>query len=261
MISVLLSRLVLLGFGILYPAYASYKTVKTKNVKDYVKWMMYWIVFALYTCIEIFADMFLSFWFPFYYEFKILFVLWLICPATRGSTYIFRKFINPLLSRHEAVLDAYISSSLDNGYDILKKLGAQGIDYLNHFAIVLLNKGQTTAVSFMPKMGEMAQNNTVIQSTQRETLPLNSLDYAILDDEDFDVLEVENSKLHSDIVDISSPQMYIEQYQTSGSDSESEDLVSVKKRPLKVAAKKRTKVYGLRERKKKKNASSTNMLD
>ncbi|GFX87613.1 hypothetical protein TNCV_2465061 [Trichonephila clavipes] len=48
------------------------------------------------------------------------------------------------------------------------------------------------------------------------------------------------------------------EYQTSSSESESEDLVSVKKRPLKVAAKKKAKVSGLRERKKReKNASST----
>ncbi|GFR16182.1 receptor expression-enhancing protein 2 [Trichonephila clavata] len=171
-----------LGFGILYPAFASYKTVKTKNVRNYVKWMMYWIVFALYTCIEIFTDIFLSFWFPFYYEFKILFVLWLICPATRGSTYIFRKFINPLLSRYESVLDAYISSSLDHGYDVLKKLGAQVIDYLNYFVIELLNKGQNTAVSVLPKISEMAQNNTVIPSIQK-TSPSNSSDCITLGDD------------------------------------------------------------------------------
>ncbi|XP_023246300.1 uncharacterized protein LOC106647699 [Copidosoma floridanum] len=50
-----------LVFGTLYPAYASYKAVRTKNVKEYVKWMMYWIVFALFTCAETFTDVFFSF--------------------------------------------------------------------------------------------------------------------------------------------------------------------------------------------------------
>ncbi|GFU49704.1 receptor expression-enhancing protein 4 [Nephila pilipes] len=234
---------IFLGFGILYPAYASYKTVKTKNVRDYVKWMMYWIVFALYTSIEIFTDMFLAFWFPFYYEFKILFVLWLICPATRGSTYIFKKFINPLLSRHEAVLDAYISSSLDNGFEVLKKLGAQGIEYIRHFVIEFLNKGQTTAINCLPKISEMAQSNAAIQSTQGNSLPSNSLDYITLEDEEFDILEAESSRLSSNTMATSSSQMHLgnSEYRTSDSDTESEDLISVKKRPLKVAAKKKTK--------------------
>ncbi|KAI5741131.1 hypothetical protein M8J76_010628 [Diaphorina citri] len=65
MLSFIISRLVILIFGTLYPAYASYKAVKTKDIKEYVKWMMYWIVFAFFTAGEIFLDVFLSFWFPF----------------------------------------------------------------------------------------------------------------------------------------------------------------------------------------------------
>ncbi|GFR16161.1 hypothetical protein TNCT_263331 [Trichonephila clavata] len=79
-------------------------------------------------------------------------------------------------------------------------------------------------------------------------------DLASLEDEDFDVLDVQSSKFHSNIMATSSPQTALGEYQTSGSESESEDLVSVKERPLKVAAKKKTKVSGLHQRKKK-NAS------
>ena len=67
MISQLLSKVIYLGLGKLYPAYASYKAVKTKNVKEYVKWMMYWIVFALFTSLGTFIDFFFS-CFPFYSE-------------------------------------------------------------------------------------------------------------------------------------------------------------------------------------------------
>lgn len=98
MLSALLSRVISLGLGTLYPAYASYKAVRTKDVKEYVKWMMYWIVFALFTSVETISDVFLS-WFPFYYEIKIIFLLWLLSPATKGSSLLYRKFVHPQLLR------------------------------------------------------------------------------------------------------------------------------------------------------------------
>lgn len=45
--------------------------------------MMYWIVFALFTSVETFTDFFLAFWFPFYYEIKIVLLIWLLSPATK----------------------------------------------------------------------------------------------------------------------------------------------------------------------------------
>uniref|UniRef100_A0A2K6C904 Receptor expression-enhancing protein n=1 Tax=Macaca nemestrina TaxID=9545 RepID=A0A2K6C904_MACNE len=100
MVSWMISRAVVLVFGMLYPAYYSYKAVKTKNVKEYVRWMMYWIVFALYTVIETVADQTVA-WFPLYYELKIAFVVWLLSPYTKGASLIYRKFLHPLLSSKE----------------------------------------------------------------------------------------------------------------------------------------------------------------
>lgn len=67
-----------------------------------VQWMMYWIVFAFFTCIETFTDIFLS-WFPFYYEVKVIMVIWLLSPATKGSSTLYRKFVHPMLTRRESV--------------------------------------------------------------------------------------------------------------------------------------------------------------
>lgn len=62
-----------------------------QDAKEYMKWMMYWIAFACFCVLESFADIFLSFWFPFYYELKIAFVFWLVSPWTKGATIFYRK--------------------------------------------------------------------------------------------------------------------------------------------------------------------------
>ncbi|KAK9738018.1 TB2/DP1, HVA22 family [Popillia japonica] len=121
-------------FGTLYPAYASYKAVKTKNVREYVKWMMYWIVFALFTCAETFTDVFLS-WFPFYYEIKIILVIWLLSPATKGSSILYRKFVHPMLSSREQEIDDYISKAKEQSYKQVLDLGSKGVNALMQTAI------------------------------------------------------------------------------------------------------------------------------
>nr|XP_012220379.1 PREDICTED: uncharacterized protein LOC105671082 isoform X1 [Linepithema humile]XP_012220381.1 PREDICTED: uncharacterized protein LOC105671082 isoform X1 [Linepithema humile]XP_012220382.1 PREDICTED: uncharacterized protein LOC105671082 isoform X1 [Linepithema humile]XP_012220383.1 PREDICTED: uncharacterized protein LOC105671082 isoform X1 [Linepithema humile]XP_012220384.1 PREDICTED: uncharacterized protein LOC105671082 isoform X1 [Linepithema humile] len=118
-----------LVFGTLYPAYASYKAVRTKNVKEYVKWMMYWIVFALFTCAETFTDIFFSFWFPFYYEIKIILVLWLLSPATKGSSILYRRFVHPALIRREADIDETLARVTEQGYTAVLHLGTKGVNY------------------------------------------------------------------------------------------------------------------------------------
>lgn len=134
MITSIISRLVILLFGTLYPAYASYKAVRTKNVKEYVKWMMYWIVFALFTCIETFTDVFLS-WFPFYYEIKIVLVIWLLSPATKGSSILYRKFVHPMLSSREQEIDEYITKAKEQSYRQVLDLGTKGMSALMQTAI------------------------------------------------------------------------------------------------------------------------------
>uniref|UniRef100_A0A5K1UY10 Receptor expression-enhancing protein n=1 Tax=Macaca mulatta TaxID=9544 RepID=A0A5K1UY10_MACMU len=127
MVSWMISRAVVLVFGMLYPAYYSYKAVKTKNVKEYVRWMMYWIVFALYTVIETVADQTVA-WFPLYYELKIAFVVWLLSPYTKGASLIYRKFLHPLLSSKEREIDDYIVQAKERGYETMVNFGRQGLN-------------------------------------------------------------------------------------------------------------------------------------
>ncbi|XP_072898303.1 receptor expression-enhancing protein 1-like isoform X2 [Hemitrygon akajei] len=141
MVSWIISRLVVLIFGTLYPAYSSYKAVKTKNVKEYVKWMMYWIIFALFTTVETFTDLFLP-WFPFYYELKIAFVIWLLSPYTKGSSVLYRKFVHPTLSSKEQEIDEYLSQAKDRSYEAVVQFGRRGLNVAATAAVTAAAKGQ-----------------------------------------------------------------------------------------------------------------------
>jgi len=130
MISFLLSRVISLCLGTLYPAYASYKAVRTKNVTEYVLWMTYWIVFALFTCVETFTDLFFSWWFPLYYEIKIILLLWLLSPTTRGSSLLYRKYVHPALIQREQRIDAMLENAQIQSYNTLMELGQRGMKYI-----------------------------------------------------------------------------------------------------------------------------------
>ncbi|KAI3367209.1 hypothetical protein L3Q82_008264 [Scortum barcoo] len=151
MVSWIISRLVVLVFGTLYPAYSSYKAVKTKDVKEYVKWMMYWIIFALFTTVEVFTDMFLCCGsiilcphcrLPFYYELKIAFVVWLLSPYTKGSSVLYRKFVHPTLSSKEKDIDDYIGQAKDKSYDTLVHFGRKGLNVAATAAVMAATKSQ-----------------------------------------------------------------------------------------------------------------------
>lgn len=148
MVSAIISRLVILLFGTLYPAYASYKAVRTKNVKEYVKWMMYWIVFALFCSIETFSDVFLS-WMPFYYELKIIFVLWMLSPMTQGSSFLFKKFVHPQLARREKDIDEMIEQASRQGYSTLVQLGQKGLTYASQVVMKTAIMGQSKLVDHL----------------------------------------------------------------------------------------------------------------
>nr|KAF6481786.1 receptor accessory protein 2 [Molossus molossus] len=169
MVSWIISRLVVLIFGTLYPAYSSYKAVKTKNVKEYVKWMMYWIVFAFFTTAETLTDIVLS-WFPFYFELKIAFVIWLLSPYTKGSSVLYRKFVHPTLSNKEKEIDEYITQARDKSYETMMRVGKRGLNLAANAAVTAAAKG---VLSEKLRSFSM-QDLTLIRD--EDTLPLHGPD-------------------------------------------------------------------------------------
>ncbi|TMS01201.1 receptor expression-enhancing protein 6 isoform X2 [Larimichthys crocea] len=95
--------------GFVYPAYYSIKAIESPSKEDDTKWLTYWVVYGVFSLGEFFSDIFL-YWFPFYYAFKCLFLLWCMAPMSwNGSQIIYDKVVRPVFLRHEAMVDNIVS--------------------------------------------------------------------------------------------------------------------------------------------------------
>lgn len=61
--------------GFLFPAFKSCRAMETHNSSEVTQWLVYWVVYAFFSVIEIFVDT-LVYWIPFYFRFKLGFLLW-----------------------------------------------------------------------------------------------------------------------------------------------------------------------------------------
>ena len=135
----LLSSTISLAVGLIYPAYATWKTIltatdvnkkqetaplltptsSTSTVSEMkrssldkliTQWTMYWIVMAVFTVCEVLCENLLlaGAWFPLYHELKVVFILWLTLPQFRGATKIYRKFLAPALETYENDIDGHL---------------------------------------------------------------------------------------------------------------------------------------------------------
>uniref|UniRef100_A0A0X3Q439 Receptor expression-enhancing protein n=1 Tax=Schistocephalus solidus TaxID=70667 RepID=A0A0X3Q439_SCHSO len=141
MIAIIFSRAIIIAFGVLLPAYKSYKALKYRNVKNMVRLTMHWIVFSIFLAIETVTDYVLT-WFPFYYELKVFLVLYLALPFTQGSSIIYRKVIHPHLSKRETDIDEALLRATETGYSAVMQFGAKGLTYAASTVLTTAMKGQ-----------------------------------------------------------------------------------------------------------------------
>ncbi|KAJ5833361.1 hypothetical protein N7474_001672 [Penicillium riverlandense] len=83
--------------GFLIPGYYSLQALFTSGTADDTQWLTYWVVYASLTVLE--SAINAAYWFPFYYIFKFVLVLWMALPQTNGAQIIFHSFLQPVLGR------------------------------------------------------------------------------------------------------------------------------------------------------------------
>ena len=67
------------------PAFFSVKALESPAHNDDVQWLTYWVVFGFFNFLESLALRVILYYFPWYFAFKSVFVIWLQLPGFRVS--------------------------------------------------------------------------------------------------------------------------------------------------------------------------------
>lgn len=109
--------------GFVYPAFKSFEAIESKSRGDDTQWLIYWIVYAFFSIIEVFVD-FLLYWIPFYYAFKLAFLLWAMLPQTKGAKFLYDSFLKDFLKKNESKIDAALADAKKNASSIASEAAA-----------------------------------------------------------------------------------------------------------------------------------------
>lgn len=111
--------------GFVYPAFKSFQAIETATKGDDTQWLVYWVIFALFSIIEVCVDI-LLYWIPFYYSAKLAFLLWAMLPQTKGSKFLYDSFLKDLLKQNESKIDDVLNQAKKTGGDIASEFSSGG---------------------------------------------------------------------------------------------------------------------------------------
>lgn len=157
----------------MYPAYASYKAVLSRDPEAHKQWLCYWcvvtaslsarswnfaincrhlqphliaysparrcrVVNALFVVFELIGDTFIS-WLPLYYEGKLIFIWWLT--LQRGATVLYDNLVHKYLERYEPDIDAGLASLQQSADAAFEGLKVRAVRHLRHGSRTILQAG------------------------------------------------------------------------------------------------------------------------
>lgn len=89
--------------GTVYPAYWTMKSIESKGHDD-KHWLTYWVVFACFTIVDVFSGFLLKF-IPFYFFIKIIFLIWLFMPNSKGCNVVYHLLVVRVFKSFEQDID------------------------------------------------------------------------------------------------------------------------------------------------------------
>jgi receptor expression-enhancing protein 5/6 len=84
--------------GVAPPIYFSFQALQTEGTDDDSQWLTYWVVYNSLNVVEDFAA-FIIVWIPYYYFFKVAFLVACYHPRVQFSQTVYKKYIKPLFKK------------------------------------------------------------------------------------------------------------------------------------------------------------------
>merc|ERR1712070_158223 len=112
--------IILFGFGaallcsfvaVVYPAYASFKSLEAKSESEDRAWLTYWVVYSCFSLVEGFLE-YVLFWVPFYYPIKLAFLCFLFLPQTQGAKKLYEDVLSKALKPYVAMIDGATADAI-----------------------------------------------------------------------------------------------------------------------------------------------------
>ena len=108
------------------------------------------MIFALFNCVESLLDFFIG-WLPLYYELKLAFILWLMCPPFWGAKYLYLAYIEPFLATHQPDIDSGLET-------LAERAGNFQLHDLRKLGSLAATKGQEAVALYQHARSEGAPN-------------------------------------------------------------------------------------------------------
>merc|ERR1712057_54482 len=102
-----------MGFvAVVYPAYASFKSLENQDKDEHREWLTYWVVYSCFSLTEGFME-YVLFWVPFYYPIKLAFLFFLFLPQTKGAMKLYEQFLRPALKPYVTMIDGAANEAIN----------------------------------------------------------------------------------------------------------------------------------------------------
>lgn len=102
---------------VVYPSIQSIKAIESKGEDDDKEWLTYWTIFGVFSLLDEFGGIILSF-VPFYYYIRLGIFFFLMAPQTKGALSIYKYVVGPILKQHKDKIEAFINEIKGSASDI-----------------------------------------------------------------------------------------------------------------------------------------------
>ncbi|CED83828.1 Protein involved in membrane traffic (YOP1/TB2/DP1/HVA22 family) [Phaffia rhodozyma] len=90
----------IVGFAL--PAFQTIKALESPSTGDDKQWLTYWISFSFFTLLESLFLRIVTYYIPYYFVLKTVFIVYLQLPSTRGASIFYDNVIRPVFVQKKA---------------------------------------------------------------------------------------------------------------------------------------------------------------